>query len=80
MTSGKLGTLAAVCNKCGCTIPFAQPHLRITIMMNGPDVTPIHRHGQRYCWTCCQDSSMAVLFADVLNQPVQRIFVEKVWG
>jgi hypothetical protein len=50
-------------------------HVLLSIqMMNGKG------RAQRYCADCCADPSMAVLFADMLDQPVQRMQITKVWG
>lgn len=63
------------CNRCGHTIPLFTPHLQLTMsMQNGTMST------QTYCAACCDDPALAILFRDVMMQPVKRMVVKKVWS
>lgn len=63
------------CDRCQHEIGLFITHVLLSIqMMNGKG------RAQRYCADCCADPSMAVLFADMLDQPVQRMQITKVWG
>lgn len=58
------------CDRCKKPIGPLEVHLRLTVeMLNSASTV------QRYCGECCQDSSMAILFADVLGNPVKRMEV-----
>lgn len=58
------------CNRCKHIIPALEEHVRLTIVMANGITTR-----QRYCVLCCGDPDMAVLFADVCNNPVKSIEV-----
>lgn len=64
------------CNRCGGEIGLFITHLMLTILMLDGKT----KSQQRYCDDCCRDPSMAVLFNDVIDQPVERILIAKVWG
>lgn len=56
------------CSRKGCTIAWLEEHVRMSIrMQDGTGLT------HRYCKGCCQDPELAVLLADVCNQPVKAI-------
>lgn len=62
------------CSRCNGTIPALEEHVRMTIQMTAgvPDT-------RRYCKPCCEDPALAVLLADVCNNPVKRIEVFMVY-
>lgn len=64
------------CDRCGGEIGLFITHLMLTILMLDGKT----KSQQRYCEDCCRDPSMAVLFNDVIENPVERILIAKVWG
>lgn len=62
------------CGRCSSVIPPLEVHLRVTVHLATGAKTV-----QRYCVACCADPSMAVLFADVCNNPVKMIEVFAVY-
>lgn len=66
------------CDKCKHEIPMFSTHISVIFKMwkDGREASSL----RRYCADCCYDPSMAVLFADILQQPVSLVTVKKVWG
>jgi hypothetical protein len=58
------------CNRHNGPIPALETHLRLTVTMVTGDKTV-----QRYCTSCCADPELAILFADVCNNPVKHMEV-----
>lgn len=66
MTVGQPKTYT--CSRHQGVIPAFEEHVRMSIrMQDGSGLT------HRYCKGCCQDPELAVLLADVCNQPVKAI-------
>jgi hypothetical protein len=64
-----------LCDRCVKSIVPFDAHVSLMIeMMDGKGSQ------QRYCSECCQDPSLAVMLAHVMNEPVRRISVRKVWA
>jgi hypothetical protein len=64
------------CDRCFHKIGLFITHVRLDMemVMGGKAET------RRYCADCCADPSMAVLFNDVIQQPVYRMQITKVWS
>lgn len=67
------------CDRCTHNIPLFITHIRLDIEMF-TDGAHTASTTKRYCDDCCADPSMAVLFKDVIDQPVKRMQISKVWG
>jgi hypothetical protein len=66
---------ARKCSRCEKEIPWGSEHIRhIIYFTNGSSDS---RH---YCWQCCLDPALAVMFADVMGfKQVKRMTIDVIF-
>ena len=65
------------CTKCGHIIPLFATHLEVKFQFMNREYP---EDARRFCSECSKDNTCAVLFRDVLEQPLSKVMIKKVWG